>query len=292
MLNEYAIEPELFDNWERFRYLIEKFGVENGRLISQYPLEWRKAVYNATIGFKPVQRSYVEECLRRLVLMSRNGEWNDELNWLENAIEEHSKRSFHAIISNINPNNHSHVLINEEIHDGQPLMQASRSVQIKRTSQEMALCVKNLFYSSKQIMFIDPHFSKANNRHFRPLGEFLKLIEEARNLRGVSVNWLEYHTDNKTDESFFKNRCDQRLPVLIPQGMILQIVRWPEDELHNRFILTDIGGVMFGTGLDDNEDGNSTDWEDVNLLDYSHYQELWRKHTGKQSFHQIIGKKS
>lgn len=38
MLHEYAVEPQAIgSSWERFRYVIEKFGFDRGRLISQFP---------------------------------------------------------------------------------------------------------------------------------------------------------------------------------------------------------------------------------------------------------------
>ena len=41
MLFEYAVEPQAIgSNWQNFRYLIEKFGFDRGRLISQFPKAW------------------------------------------------------------------------------------------------------------------------------------------------------------------------------------------------------------------------------------------------------------
>nr|MEC4583581.1 hypothetical protein [Candidatus Parabeggiatoa sp.] len=48
--------------------------------------------------------------------------------------------------------------------------------------------------------------------------------------------------------------------------------------MHNRYILTDIGGVLFGTGLDDDNDGESTSTDDVTLLDESAYKQHWKKY--------------
>jgi hypothetical protein len=37
MFFEYAVEPHAIgSNWQNFRYLIEKFGFDRGRLISQF----------------------------------------------------------------------------------------------------------------------------------------------------------------------------------------------------------------------------------------------------------------
>ena len=45
MLKEFALEPEALASWESFRYLIEKFGVSKGRVISRFPKQWKRLVY-------------------------------------------------------------------------------------------------------------------------------------------------------------------------------------------------------------------------------------------------------
>ena len=39
MIYEFALEPKLLNNWKDYRYFVEKFGVQHGRLISSYPLQ-------------------------------------------------------------------------------------------------------------------------------------------------------------------------------------------------------------------------------------------------------------
>jgi hypothetical protein len=41
MFYEYAIEPRAIgSSWATFRYIIEKFGFDKGRLISEFPRRW------------------------------------------------------------------------------------------------------------------------------------------------------------------------------------------------------------------------------------------------------------
>ena len=45
MLSEYAVEPAAIGaDWKTFLFLIEKFGVDKGRLISRLPNKWEKKV--------------------------------------------------------------------------------------------------------------------------------------------------------------------------------------------------------------------------------------------------------
>ena len=67
----------------------------------------------------------------------------------------------------------------------------------------------------------------------------------------------------------------------LPPGMILKFKRWSEnggEKFHNRYLLTDHGGVTFGIGLDENE-GNADQTEDINLMDRNQYLLRWAQYT-------------
>ena len=49
------------------------------------------------------------------------------------------------------------------------------------------------------------------------------------------------------------------------------------EKLHNRYILTDLGGVSFGIGLDDGDEGAT---DDVTLLDRDPYVVRWSQYGG------------
>ena len=66
MLFEYAVEPQMIGaSWLVFRLLIEKFGFDRGRLISQFPKAWFKEVYAASAAMNPIERKRLEESLNR-----------------------------------------------------------------------------------------------------------------------------------------------------------------------------------------------------------------------------------
>jgi hypothetical protein len=44
MIADCAIDPEVFAMWRHFQSLSEDFGVSQGRLISEFPRNWRKKV--------------------------------------------------------------------------------------------------------------------------------------------------------------------------------------------------------------------------------------------------------
>src|SRR5690349_19025334 len=105
MIHEYALEPTLLSNWQDFRYFTEKFGVPQGRLISEYPKKWKKFVYQS-IDCGEIDRVRIVEGLRRIdekLTRRINPGWTDGVNWLGNAIAEQTRKPFRAIIALANP---------------------------------------------------------------------------------------------------------------------------------------------------------------------------------------------
>lgn len=330
MIKEYAVDPELLNNWKDFRFFTTFFSLENGRAISGYPTpgEWKKFVKENLHKRKPLpmEKHKMVVALDKLtVIHSRdNSKWNDELGWLNNVIEEDKRKSFQAIILNENIKNikHPKLILGNEVICSQlvpdsssikTLFNTSRSVIVNRKAQEMALCIKDLLQNSKQFIFIDPYFlaqptdvddprsgernKRIVKRHTRPLKEFLELISDNNKDNSLPVTRLQYHAksdDRCVDDNTFISNSKKVLPSIIPKELIkLQLIRWENENLHNRYILTDIGGVMFGTGLDDNEEGNSesTDTDVVTLLDESTRSQLWRQFVSKAPLHEIQGTK-
>lgn len=72
---------------------------------------------------------------------------------------------------------------------------------------------------------------------------------------------MNLHSTNKADSGFFKDTCREKLPKLVPSGYRVILKRWVErpsgEKFHQRFILSDIGGVEVDPGLDDGKEGES-----------------------------------
>lgn len=71
---------------------------------------------------------------------------------------------------------------------------------------------------------------------------------------------------------------------MLPVGITVQVFLHSEAAMHNRFILTSVGGASYHTGLDDNEDGNSTPTDVVSLLAPSVLATEWATYSGQTAF--------
>jgi len=289
MLHEYAVEPSLLNNWKDFRYFTEKFGVSRGRLISRYPKRWKKLVYDSLTNCGDVERKRIEEALQRLDerMIRRQHDWNPHCDWLSNAETEHGRRPFHAILACANPRQRDFVLEGDSVDASHPLWEVATSRVIARQAPAMAACVAPLLRSCTEVIFVDPHFRPHELRYRRPLAAFLATVIDNR--QHPWPRRIEIHTGDELSADYFKRECQHCLPSLVPQGMRVRIVRWRSqrggDILHNRYILTDLGGVSFGCGLDDSDAGGT---DDVMLLEDVSYRFRWAQFSGAEPAFELV----
>lgn len=97
---------------------------------------------------------------------------------------------------------------------------------------------------------------------------------------------IEVHcsTDSGATSEFFRDECRRQIPRCLPAGVRLSLIRLLEragsEKLHNRYILTDLGGVTFGVGLDE---GDTGDTDDIQLLEPGAYEQRWREYAVEAS---------
>lgn len=279
MLAEFALEPELLSNWRDYRFYVGQFGVANGRLISRYPKKWKQMVIKAAQSASDVEYLRIEESLKNIeaLLLPRIHTWDESQEWLPNAIVEHDQRPFDGILARTKLEGTDCVLCGDDIDPADPnppqAWAIRKSIQIPRTPQDMAACVNILLRNCKQVLFVDPHYDPANRRHNQPLREFLAAIA-SREPQTALPTRIEYHTSNKNPNvADFTANLNRWVKPSLPARTQMTIVRWKVEELHNRYILTDRGGVMFGTGLDQDESLPPSE-DTVTLLDTESCSEL------------------
>ncbi len=259
MLAEYALEPELLGNWRDYRFFVSQFGPSKGRLISRYPRKWKRLVIEAAQQAADVEYLKIEESLKNIdsMMLSRSHQWDPHQEWLSNALAEHTKRPFRGILARSKPADSTVVLSGDDIDPADPspphIWSVRLSVQIPRTAQEMANCVAPLLRHCKRVLFVDPHYDPSNRRHNLPLRAFLSMIA-SRDPQIAPPAVMEYHTSDKNkDIATFTGNLHRRIKPALPASSRLTVVRWRGEELHNRYVLTDRGGVMFGAGLDQDD---------------------------------------
>jgi hypothetical protein len=80
-------------------------------------------------------------------------------------------------------------------------------------------------------------------------GQHLERNGQSRSLEILLDTYITGDNHGTMDE--FKALCLSWLPNVTPLGMRVTVVRCLAKELHDRFLLTDLGGLSFGQGLDE-----------------------------------------
>lgn len=291
MIHEYALEPEVVASWHdrgKFRFFIDQFGYGAGRVVGMYPSKtnWRKHVWAALDAeFSPTDkdRTRMVEIVKKLIAskVQRVGsEWNGALDWLTNAESEHLRKPFHAILARENPRNNETVMLEADILErGAAGWDAPHSTVVQRSAESMAECVAPMLRCATRILFVDPYF-RANKQRFRkPLAAFLRQVSPQAT---TEIHASASYEDAPSGEHFRnESECDLQRHSVIPDGRELKVYRWRNREggekMHNRYVLTDIGGVQFGTGLDEGEEGTT---DTVSRLSAEPYEKLYQDYAG------------
>lgn len=288
MVHEYALEPELVASWcnrHDFRYFFEKFGLGQPRIVSRYPKPWKRLVWGAFRSADDFDRARMTELVARLserMVHRRNYVWEPESSWLQNAHDEHARVPFHAILARANSTDHPTTLTSDGLGDAAKLWSVPRGVTIARSADEMAATIAAMLRIAEVVIFVDPYFRPGRPQNRRPLEAFLSAVVNTRPLE-MSAR-VEVHTaldENRSGtREFFEDQCRRNLSDCIPQGLRLVLLRLRErpggERLHNRYILTDVGGLVFGAGLDE---GTAGETDDVTLMDRAQYELRWSQHT-------------
>jgi len=284
MIREFAIEPEVMATWQHFRELWPNLGVSRGRLVAEYPPDWREKVcrlaYEASSAkaasiaarLKPPPGQGIAPCWIRT-----NRPFDKGKDWLSNAEKHQPPAEFNAIIARKNPRGLRRVLVAGEFNQDQPPWKVQLQCEIPRTAADLLGSVKLLLDHSEEIMLVDQNFDPLLHRFKDPLAAWLQSRDPARPWRRCELHLAHPMENGRPDKTVLANRqhyLRSTLPSLVPTGSVLTTFHWLRKpggkRLHPRFIITERGGIHYDYGLDEGDSpGERTI---VTLMD----QDLWQ----------------
>lgn len=283
MLKEFAIEPEALADAADCRAILDMFVMGRGAYISEFPGRWKRQVYEtAKLIARPADLARIEIKLnsvdKRLLLPSgREYDSNPSLSWRDNAWRADTQTPFGCLILKSSDPGHvstRKVVIAEEVSSSHSEFSEMGQATIVRNAVEISSALGLLVRNARHIKFVDPYF-KPGSAFEAPITAILE-----RNIRRTgSQTTVELHTqvESKTRPSEDSIReCFQRIGTAL--GMIANVRCHPCAEMHNRFLLTDRGGVLLGAGFDGKVTPNittMTNSDDLVVLNRPQYEEKW-----------------
>lgn len=275
MIKEFAVEPTAITrSFLDFSYIVEKFGIWEGRVISEFPKTWKRQVYEAAKAQHSGTKQYlqIEDKLRRLpkgVLLSlaRPGA---EGEWLSVVLAEHGRNAFHAMITS-NPSDNPCVVAIDDFTGDHPLLDITREKIIARTPEGITQACAFLLRTAKHVKLVDPYFDFSKKEYRGPFEAFLLQLKPN--------TILEIFCGNGVAKTELLRQAQLHIPRVLPPQIKIRLISWAVEPMHNRFVLTNFGGMKFGVGLNAAKEGKVQE-DEASLLVPGVWQTRWAQYVG------------
>lgn len=286
MIHAFALEPQLVATWgrrEEFRFIHDKFGLGAPRVLLELPAfnKWKRKVHEAAteLALSQEDMKRIEELFRLFgehKCRRVDSVYDGLVTWLENAEREYERRPFAGVVASANPRNHAGVLVADQLSPGSLRWVCDAGASPARTPEALATALSAMLANCRQLHLVDPHFGPENARHRKVLEALMNAFAQS----GVPPEVIRVHCAAKSALKFFEQEA-ARMATRLRNGVLIEFVRWGQraggEKLHNRYVLTDLGGVALGVGLDEGEPGET---DDLLLLPRAQYEQRWAQYVG------------
>jgi hypothetical protein len=297
MFYEYAVDPECYANVDQIKKLEGEFGWGEGRLISKFPKAWLAKVREAQDAIIPKlkfrERGVLTEewnWLRNnkdkcLINSGRDYDGNNH-DWILNALHQNEIKPFHAIIAHEKASVNQDVLTPSELTGRQSRWKIRYDDRIARSPEALCNCVSRLIEQSDKIKLVDPYFKPNKKEWINTLSAFINLGQNSEIEYHIKVedklieNDIEiiknekYQIKEKEWYKKFSENCQICIKPILPLNREIKLFLWCEidpshDWFHDRYVLTEKGGVRFEALNEGENPGKRT-----NVFRLS--EELWK----------------
>jgi hypothetical protein len=251
MIYEYALDPGVLRDWHVFKHLAEGFEMSRGRMIVRYPKDWLRLAYHTVETLDDnAKKKFVtwlaDRAMRALTTARAGAQPFGLATWFDNAVAEHKRMPFHAIIADQPTSDDPPVLRFSDVDYSAALWAVGTQKFIARSVTDIAQRAAPLLAHATAIRFIDPYFKGNPDQISILIGCLSRCVAGGK----TSIVSIELHVDGRQvqppTEQYLRTTLGGKWPLGLPH---IQIVRWKADYLHNRFILTDRGGIILGDSL-------------------------------------------
>lgn len=253
MVHEIALEPELVASWssrEALAFFRSAFGLGTPRVLGGCPdlARWRDLVMQ-----RAAQANLDQGAMHRLgalvqhltqvsaVRAATPGARNPS--WAEEVRAEHQRMPLHAIFGRQAepPEIHSE----ESIWSGEAPWAVPQVRIVHRMADAYVDALAPMLRIARTITLVDPFFSPTT-RLFKTTLEALLGVALRRRPAAAPKTALSLLTTSDAS-----GRAFQDLASIVPLGARLKIVRYEArtEYEHNRYLLTELGGVALGAGF-------------------------------------------
>lgn len=316
MIYEYAVDPSLLTSWVIANDvgLAPQFGLDHRRVVADFPSNWDGVATGALLekfGWDDGDPGYIDARSRLDALLAfmrprvRRGQVAAKDPWLNQAVEEHGVEPFHAILTSEKLPGNDSVITPAVVQDlrNERWYLPTIDVTIK-TAEALVTQLAPILRAASQIVLIDPYFKADKPGYPEVLG---LLVQRALDMRSqgrprpeitvmTGVGDREQPAAGVPLEEQLRreatHRCGKAKEILrfhIPKGITVRFVCIAQfeggDQVHNRFLLTDVGGAVIPYGTQALGEGV---FDDITPMYSGQYRTRWRQY-GKGDGLKVVG---
>jgi hypothetical protein len=308
MIYEFAIDPAVVATWtdpRRWAVFKSQIGFGTVRVVCEFPdKNWKTMVVSAASSLAANDEKVAQQQMRKRleVLLNhlcqrctrRPVDEVAEEQWIDAALRQHGRFPFGGILAESSADGVVRPSVIER-GDANSLWEFPNK-PVRRTASGLAQALAPLLRCSRKIRLVDPYFDVKS----KYLDVLRALLAEMVRFRSSELSLVEteiHFAIHPSDRAGFPGRSDLQIARdlmsgyqsailgVLAKGHKLRMVAWAEwpgrragrDQLHNRYVLTEIGGVMLGAGLDLSERGEAFD--DLTVLSAEQFSVRWSQYS-------------
>ena len=289
MIRAYAIDPAVVAGWgvmHEFRYFIDKFGLGTPRMLLtlRSKNKWRRQVLRVARDKQVggVELNRLTALLQVLMdchhLRQNSPQCDGARSWLDNAIEEYERCEFAGILTDVQNRSHKALLHPATLGDSNPRWNAPIAATPSRHPAALIATLTPMLNNCSQVRIVDPYFNADNQAHWRFLVALATHLHKRCSGPPSSVE-VHCKAEESGTSAYFRNAVCKQYRTC-PLAHPVEVIRWSQrsdglgERLHNRYVMTEMGGVTLGGGL---EKGDASHREDINLMSKAQHELRWEQ---------------
>jgi hypothetical protein len=298
MLYEFAVNPELLADINHCQTIFFNFKPEKGKVIADVPRNWQQEAFQAINGIPhdkcaPVMKKTLKENLKKFLSESlcRNRQdpnWDRNIeDWLKLVIRVNESCPFSAVLNSESLSEPIRTYsISRLVFDAPECWNAPTECDLPRKARDIINSLIPLLKLSKSIQLIDMHLYPGDPRSKRVLIELLRRVSEFNFGQGVK-KIIIHSSDHRKD---LQTSLEQHIAPYLPVNFELQYRLWPDSIEHDRFLITDIGGLFLGHGFDEHRNNDDAEEVFISLISKQKCRRLLSKFSGTPTYSASISK--
>lgn len=284
MNKEYVIEPSAFHNAIELKYMLEKFGFLQGRLLVQYPSAWFKNVYDQIQNWPDLEKHKAKIILQKAKesIVPAGQAYEPSITWLENANNIYDAKKIDGVVAS--EFNAWGFPIIADLDEG--YFDSGRDIRFISSVQNYIQVSSRLLQNSHEITLIDPYLGLYKKGYADVINAFIKTGQKGK--CKSFVIWARHKLSAMNSKAVYLDMLNREIKPSLSEGSKLRVKLVDDDysfeKMHTRLMLSKLGGLRFDRGFEAFSDGLYVDIIALDKNTHDHHCKWYLDPDSKNDF--------